>query len=280
MTSQIIGSVSRARSAADQEFEALVRKAKIQTDPLPSSVGIHSPQNRSTQDSCSTGQTTPAGPAAVAGPVEDPKEKVTEAVCEECRKIFAKGEMSRCKEVWVCSACKPDYLQKMGLGTSNHAGLMVRLFAKFLDGVIIFLFFLMPFVIHAIWAARDGDLSRFETLPQFLFFGYHMAYVFYSIFFIGRFGATPGKMLCKLKVVTADGDRVGYGRAIGRFFAELASEALLFSGYIMAAFHEKRLALHDRLCNTVVLFDEKAKKPTALHPPLTGGVTLDHAPVT
>ena len=278
MTSQSIESRLPAKSVAEAEFEALLRNAKMQPDALPSHEGMSDHQPSCAIDSPSADRASSVKLARAVAPVDDSMEIVTEAVCEECRKIFAMKEMIRFKEVWICSACKPGYFQKMGLGSSHHASLMIRVFAKLLDGVIIGLCFLMPFVVHAIWAARDGDTSRFETLPQFLFFGYHMAYVFYSIFFIGRFGATPGKMLCKIKVVTADGGRVGYGRAIGRYFAELASEALLFSGYIMAAFHEKRLALHDRLCNTVVLYKEKAKEPgVELRPQLHGITATEQA---
>ena len=263
MTSQPFESASPTGPVTEAEFKALVRNARIQPAALALSEGLTEKQLCDATEPLTANRASSPKIAGAARPEKNPTDKVTEAVCEECRKIFPMKEMTRFKEVWICAACKPGYFQRLGLGTSNYAGLMIRCLAKVLDAVIIGLCFLMPFVLHAIWANRDGDSSRFETLPQFLFFGYHMAYVFYSIFFIGRFGATPGKMLCKLKVVTADGDRVGYGRAIGRFFAELASEALLFSGYIMAAFHEKRLALHDRLCNTVVLYNEKATVPAA-----------------
>gem|GEM_PF-547367 len=267
MTAHSLESEPPAGPVTDAQLGAPLPKLRLQSSTLAMQENAE-PKISSDNGSPDGAITSSLKSAVAARTADDPNQKATEAVCEECRKIFAMKEMARFKEIWVCAACKPNYLQKMGLGSTDHAGLMIRFFAKFLDGVIITLFFLMPFVIHAIWAARDGDLSRFETLPQFLFFGYHIAYVFYSIFFIGRFGATPGKMLCKLKVVTVDGSRVGYGRAIGRFFAELASEALFFSGYIMAAYHEKRYALHDRLCNTVVLYKERAKEPLGLHPQL------------
>ena len=219
MTAHLIESSPATKSVTDLEFEAQLRNAKMQPDVLPLHEGRSGPRSSGAIDSLFAKHATSTTPAKAGSPKDDPKEIVTEAVCEECRKIFAMKDMTRFKEVWICAACKPEYFHKMGMGASHYASFMIRVFAKLLDGVIIFLCFLMPFVLHAIWAARDGDTSRFETLPQFLFFGYHMAYVFYSIFFIGRFGATPGKMLCKIKVVTADGGRVGYGRAIGRYFA-------------------------------------------------------------
>jgi len=77
--------------------------------------------------------------------------------------------------------------------------------------------------------------------------------VTYATFFIGKYAATPGKMACKLKVVTSDGGQVSYARAFGRYFAEFLSAIIFFIGYIMAAFDEEKRALHDRICDTRVI---------------------------
>jgi uncharacterized RDD family membrane protein YckC len=60
-------------------------------------------------------------------------------------------------------------------------------------------------------------------------------------------------MACKLKVVTADNDRVSYPRAFGRYFAEILSGLILLIGYIMAAFDDQKRTLHDRICDTRVI---------------------------
>lgn len=75
----------------------------------------------------------------------------------------------------------------------------------------------------------------------------------YTIFFNGRYGATPGKMACKLRVVTADGQPIGYGRATGRFFAEILSGIICNIGYIIAAFDDQKRSLHDHICSTRVI---------------------------
>jgi uncharacterized RDD family membrane protein YckC len=75
----------------------------------------------------------------------------------------------------------------------------------------------------------------------------------YNVFFVGKYGATPGKMALKLKVVRADGSSLTYGRACGRYFAELLSSLACMIGYIMAAFDEEKRALHDRICDTRVI---------------------------
>jgi uncharacterized RDD family membrane protein YckC len=78
--------------------------------------------------------------------------------------------------------------------------------------------------------------------------------VVYSGFFLGKYGATLGKMACKLKVVTADGQPVTYGRAFGRGAAEMISWLFCRIGYIIAGFDGEKRALHDRICSTRVVY--------------------------
>jgi len=75
----------------------------------------------------------------------------------------------------------------------------------------------------------------------------------YTTWLVGKYGATLGKMACQLKVITADGGRVSYPRALGRYFAEILSSIILLIGYIMAAFDDEKRTLHDRICNTRVI---------------------------
>ena len=79
----------------------------------------------------------------------------------------------------------------------------------------------------------------------------------YEVFFIGKFGATPGKMACSIKVINADGSKVSYLKALGRVFAYFLSGLILGIGYIMAAFDDEKRALHDRICNTRVILKKK-----------------------
>src|SRR6266568_3219290 len=77
----------------------------------------------------------------------------------------------------------------------------------------------------------------------------------YETILIGKYGATLGKMACKIYVVTAEGGRVSYLRACGRYFARILSAFTLLIGYIMAAFDPEKRTLHDRICNTRVVLE-------------------------
>ena len=90
---------------------------------------------------------------------------------------------------------------------------------------------------------------------QLILFTIQMAIgISYEVFLIGRYGATLGKMACKIKIVTADGGRVSYARAFGRYFAKLLSAFTCMIGYIIAIFDKpQKRALHDHICNTRVV---------------------------
>jgi uncharacterized RDD family membrane protein YckC len=74
-----------------------------------------------------------------------------------------------------------------------------------------------------------------------------------DIFFVGKYGATPGKMACRLKIVESEGGKVTYARAVGRHFAKYISMITLYIGFLMAAFDEQKRSLHDRICDTRVI---------------------------
>jgi uncharacterized RDD family membrane protein YckC len=75
----------------------------------------------------------------------------------------------------------------------------------------------------------------------------------YAVYFIRQHEATPGKRMLGLRVVRADGGRIGAGRVIGRHFAEQVSGIVFLAGYVMAAFDDEKRSLHDYMCDTRVV---------------------------
>jgi uncharacterized RDD family membrane protein YckC len=59
-------------------------------------------------------------------------------------------------------------------------------------------------------------------------------------------------MIFGLKVTDLNGQRISFERATGRHFAKWLSSLILFIGYIMAGFSERKQALHDLLAGTLV----------------------------
>ena len=82
---------------------------------------------------------------------------------------------------------------------------------------------------------------------------YSLFCIFYYVYFWGARGATPGKSLLGLTVVTESGETpIGYGRALLRLVGYAASSLLLGLGFLLIAFSPDRRGLHDRIAGTRV----------------------------
>ncbi len=195
---------------------------------------------------------------ATASQTDSASETAPQAACSQCSQLHAQEDMLFYNDMWVCAACKPAFVQKIKEsgkidGQLNYAGFWIRFGAKFIDGIItgvvIFLLTMIPSLLLGMLNTEQSVLisSILSIIINIIL------PAIYTTWFIGKFAATPGKMACGLKVVMYDGDRVSYGRALGRHFAEWLSSIILLIGYIMAAFDDENRTLHDRICNTRVV---------------------------
>jgi uncharacterized RDD family membrane protein YckC len=83
--------------------------------------------------------------------------------------------------------------------------------------------------------------------------GYGLLRILYYLYFWGARGATPGKSLLGLVVVTLAGRTpIGYGRALLRLLGYSLSSAFLGIGFLLIAFSPDRRGLHDRIAGTRV----------------------------
>ena len=231
-----------AGPVADDEFEKLVASGKIQPQTLVWREGMASWQPFSAMS---------PGAAVVAA----------SRVCCECGKSFPEDEVIRFNATWVCATCKPVFFQRLREGATSalvmeYGGFWLRFLAKMVDTIILSMAgFVMGLVVGGIMATRTGkELGWAYILMQvFLMLFGMVTSAAYTIGFVGKFGATPGKMACGLKIVRPDGRPLTYGRACGRFFAEWLSGMTLYVGYIMVGFDREKRALHDHICDTRVV---------------------------
>jgi hypothetical protein len=149
---------------------------------------------------------------------------VSDVVCTECHQMFPMDETIRYGDSYVCANCKPIFVQKMKEGAIigggvEYAGFGIRFGAKFLDGIILRLVGAATDVLFGLIFSK-GDSGALVVISIGIGVAINAAY---NTFFIGKFGATPGKMAAKIRVVNADGSEVGYPKACARYFAELLS---------------------------------------------------------
>ena len=65
--------------------------------------------------------------------------------------------------------------------------------------------------------------------------------------------ATLGKMMVGIVVSDVGGNRISFARASGRYFGRFVSGIILMIGYLMAAFTERKQALHDIMAGCLVI---------------------------
>ena len=76
---------------------------------------------------------------------------------------------------------------------------------------------------------------------------------YFAAFHASSKQATLGKMAVGIKVAGEDGRRISLLRGVARHFASWISWLLLGLGYLMAAFTQRKQALHDLICRTQVV---------------------------
>jgi uncharacterized RDD family membrane protein YckC len=177
--------------------------------------------------------------------------------CAQCGKSFPEEDLMKFEGSWVCVDCKPVFLQRLKEGVRMptavvYGGFWIRFGAKIIDGILLQIInYLIVLPIFAVMGTHEtrvlGVLWFFQIIISLL------VPVALTTFFNGKYGATPGKMACRLKIVTADGGKITYLRAFARYFSEIISSMTLLIGYMMAGWDEEKRALHDRICNTRVI---------------------------
>ena len=129
-----------------------------------------------------------------------------------------------------------------------YAGFWKRFAAAFIDGIIqlvvgfVFVIIMVggigdPDVVEGVWASIDFILGWF----------------YYSIMESSPTQGTLGKMALGIKVTDLEGNRVGFGKATGRYFGKIISTLIFSIGFIMAAFTEKKQGLHDMMAGCLVV---------------------------
>ena len=134
-----------------------------------------------------------------------------------------------------------------------YAGFWKRAAAAIVDGILVWI--IGSFGGEALGTLL-GDLaggSELAVAVMVLLVTLTLQVCYYAFFHASFNAATPGKMLIGIKVVRSDGETISFLRAVARYFATIPSGILLGIGYLMAGFTARKQALHDMICDTVVV---------------------------
>ena len=76
----------------------------------------------------------------------------------------------------------------------------------------------------------------------------------YQTFFTWYYGATPGKIIAKIKIIDYEYfGRISLTSALIRSFTRLISESVFYIGFIISYYTESRQTLHDKTAKTLVV---------------------------
>ena len=146
------------------------------------------------------------------------------------------------------SPYQPGAMPPAGMqGATGYAGFWLRAGAIIIDGIGLYILnFIVTKVLVLILGVNAGALlgSLINIVTNWLYFAYMES---------SPSQATFGKTALGLKVTDMNGNRLGFGQATGRHFGKIVSTIILFVGYIMAGFTERKQALHDLMASTLVL---------------------------
>lgn len=250
-------SQGRQSLAIDEgELESLVRTGVVRPDTLVWHEGLDTWKPYSSL----------MGPAQPA-PMPSMATGASMGYCAECGRVFPTSELVAIGAVTICASCKPLHLQRLreggrALGAVRYAGFWVRVVAKLIDGFalsIVGWIFQIPLLFLLPMNFKPGQDPTAMLPRTFAILGIAtllnlVLQLTYEVYFLSTRGATPGKMAFGLKVVRADGSGISKGLATGRFFAQWVSSITLMIGYIMAGMDDEKRALHDRICDTRVIY--------------------------
>lgn len=195
------------------------------------------------------------------------QEAPAEAVlaCSQCGRALAQSDLVQIAGAWVCAECKPAFLSRiMASGAAvtskwHYGGFWIRVGARLIDGIFLwivqaFVALLMFGTFKALFSPGVTRSASIGLVVGFQFFSFAAAIV-YEVLFLRYRGATLGKMALGLKVIRSNGNPLGWGISLGRYFMYIVSGLILLIGYIMAGFDSEKRTLHDRVCDTRVIYN-------------------------
>ena len=134
-------------------------------------------------------------------------------------------------------------------GRPEYAGFWKRFMALFIDWIIMVIP-LVPFYILFLLDPRTEYILLFYPVALIL------PWLYFAIMESSSRQATLGKMALGIVVTDISGRRISFARATGRQLGKVVSGMILYIGYLMIAFTQRKQGLHDIMAECLVVVKE------------------------
>jgi uncharacterized RDD family membrane protein YckC len=142
----------------------------------------------------------------------------------------------------------------------HYAGFWVRFVAFLIDAVLVGLVVAPISAVIQLAIGVAGGAVMMPTIGVGLVrgivgsvFSVAVNWLYEAVLESSSYQATVGKMALGLKVTDLEYRRISFARATGRHFAKILSAMILFIGFFMIGFTERKQGLHDMIAGTYVI---------------------------
>ncbi len=133
-----------------------------------------------------------------------------------------------------------------------YASFWERLAAAFLDGLVLMV---INFFVSFLFEDDDYDIkfpaTDFNVINPLI--KIIVGWLYTALQECSPVRATLGKRAMGLQVTDLYGARISFLRATGRYFSKLLSALILFIGYFMMIWDDRKQTLHDKIAGTLVV---------------------------
>ncbi|MFC4321429.1 RDD family protein [Litchfieldia salsa] len=147
----------------------------------------------------------------------------------------------------------------------KYVGLGKRFLALVLDCIIFFIpFYMIDLLIFTnITGAEISEYLPYvlgDPIPEYERYDANssviglMLGIIYFVILVSWLGATPGKLILRMKIVNKHGHKLSFFRALWRYMLTNLSYFTLGISYLMIAWTKKKQGLHDKLASTYVVY--------------------------
>jgi uncharacterized RDD family membrane protein YckC len=136
----------------------------------------------------------------------------------------------------------------------NYAGFWIRFVAYFIDSIVLGIVqIILAFLFGTLFGTGGNSGVRQVAASIINVLVLVIAWFYFAYQESSSKQATLGKQAMGIVVTDFNGQPISFSRATFRYFSKILSGVILLIGFIMAAFTEKKQALHDIIAGTLVL---------------------------